>query len=294
MYNLTDISGSNGANDNLEGCTESCGKPSRDRNVKDDNKKTRTGNAFDTTINPVRRDYTSAAPKCANSNLHHSPESPYRACFNCNRLEHLAKDYRVVPRMVNLVDARNLTSAHGACFACDCIDHFKAACPRLNHAQRPRRNCPNQVVAINEGQEIEGHVFDIDLIPFEHGSFDMIIGMDWFSKHKAEIIFHEKVARIPQQKGKVLRVIRERPEEKVRHLMSAKSKEHKHEEIVVVRDFLKVFLNDLSGLPPTREIKFHTKLPWSNTGHKSPYRLAPSEMEELSGQLRELHDKGFI
>ncbi|GKA93187.1 reverse transcriptase domain-containing protein, partial [Tanacetum coccineum] len=125
---------------------------SRDRNVKDDNKKTRTGNAFATTTNPVRREYTGAAPKCANYILHHSPESPCRACFNCNRLGHLAKDCRVVPRMVNLVNARNLTAAQGACFECGGTDHFKAACPRLNQAQRPWGNRPNQTVANNGGQ----------------------------------------------------------------------------------------------------------------------------------------------
>ncbi|GKF67175.1 putative reverse transcriptase domain-containing protein [Tanacetum coccineum] len=102
--------------------------------------------------------------------------------------------------------------------------------------------------------EIEGHVFDIDLIPVGHGSFDMIIGMDWLSKHKAKIVCHEKVVRIPLQKGKVLRVIGERPKEKVRHLMSAKAKEQKREEIVVVRNFSEVISNDLLGLPPTREI----------------------------------------
>ncbi|GJZ06217.1 reverse transcriptase domain-containing protein, partial [Tanacetum coccineum] len=128
------------------------GEPSRDRNVKDDNKRPRTGNAFATIANPVRREYTGAAPKCANCNLHHSPELPYRACFNCNRLRHLAKDCRVVPRMVNPVNARNLTVAHRACFECGGTDHFKAACPRLNRAQRPGGNHPNQDVANNGGQ----------------------------------------------------------------------------------------------------------------------------------------------
>ncbi|GKC28053.1 reverse transcriptase domain-containing protein, partial [Tanacetum coccineum] len=46
------------------------GEPSRDRNVKDDNKRTRTGNAFTTTANLVRREYTGMAPKCTNCNLH--------------------------------------------------------------------------------------------------------------------------------------------------------------------------------------------------------------------------------
>ncbi|GJW12556.1 putative reverse transcriptase domain-containing protein [Tanacetum coccineum] len=57
--------------------------------------------------------------------------------------------------------------------------------------------------------EIEGHVFDINLIPFGSGSFDMIIGMDWLSNYKAEIICHEKVVRIPLPDDKVLRVIGE-------------------------------------------------------------------------------------
>nr|GFB55711.1 hypothetical protein [Tanacetum cinerariifolium] len=108
--------------------------------------------------------------------------------------------------------------------------------------------------------EINGHVFDINLIPFRSESFDVIIRIDWLSNHKAEIICHEKVVRITLLDGKVLRVLGEKPKEKVRHLMSAKTKGHKQEEIVVVRDFPEVFLNDLSGLPPVYEIKFQIEL----------------------------------
>ncbi|GJS20747.1 putative nucleotidyltransferase, ribonuclease H [Tanacetum coccineum] len=143
--------------------------------------------------------------------------------------------------------------------------------------------------------EIEGHVFDIDLIPFGHGSFDMIIGMDWLSNYKAEIIFHEKVVRIPLPDGKVLRVVGERPDEKARLLMSAKASDKIQEEIVVVRDFLEVFPDDLSRLPPIREIEFQIELILGATPvAKSSYRLAPSELEEFPGQLKELQDKGFI
>ncbi|GKG42466.1 hypothetical protein Tco_0476764, partial [Tanacetum coccineum] len=72
------------------------------------------------------------------------------------------------------------------------------------------------------------------LIPFRSESFDVIVRMDWLSKHKAEIICHEKVVRIPLQNGKTIKVVGERPEEKVRHLRSAKAKEQKKEDIVVV------------------------------------------------------------
>ncbi|GJR23819.1 putative reverse transcriptase domain-containing protein [Tanacetum coccineum] len=162
---------SNRANDNSEGCAESW-------NVKDDNKRTRTGNDFATTTNLVRREYTGAAPK-----------------------------------MVNLVNARNPTAAHGARFECGSIDHFKAACPRLNEAQRPGGTRPNQFMANNGGQgrgnngnQVRGRAF--------------MLG--------------------------------------------------------------------------TEEARQDPNIVTAISVAKSPYRLAPSEMEKLSGQLRELQDKGFI
>ncbi|GJU39702.1 putative reverse transcriptase domain-containing protein [Tanacetum coccineum] len=346
---------------------ENRGEPSKDRNRRDDNKRTRTGNASTTTTNPVRIGTT---PKCTTCSFYHPPKAPCHTCFNCNRLGHLAKDYRVVPRNMNPVNARNPTTARGACYECGGTNHFKTACPRLNQAPRLGGNNSNQALAINGGKrrgnngnqahgrafilgaeedhqhpnimtsmftlnnhyattlfdssadyifvsstfipllgmepndlgfsyeieiasgqlveidkvikgcklEIEDYEFDMNLMPFGIESFDVIIGMVWLSNHKAEIICHEKVVRIPLLDGKVLRVLGERPEEKARHLMSPK--EHKQEEMVVVRDFLKVFPDDLSGLPPIQENEFRIEL--------SPYRLAPSKMEELSGQLKEL------
>ncbi|GJR57522.1 putative reverse transcriptase domain-containing protein [Tanacetum coccineum] len=295
-------------------------EPSKDKNGRDDNKRTRTGNAFATTINPVVRENTGAWPKCTTYNSYHAPGGPCRTCFKCNRPGHLAKDYRGVPRNVNPVNARNTNVR--ACYECSSTDHVMSACLRLNRAQGPRENHPNQIVANNEGQGCGnqgtqdrgrvfmlgakearqdlnimtgikpselGHVFDIDLIPFGHGSFNVIIGMDWLFNHKAEIICLEKVVRIPLLNGKVLRVVGERLEEKARLLMSAKTSDKKQEEIVVVRDFLEVFPDDLSGLPPDREIEFRIKLILGAMPvAKSPYRLAPSKLEELSGQLKEL------
>ncbi|GJX79171.1 putative reverse transcriptase domain-containing protein [Tanacetum coccineum] len=85
-------------------------------------------------------------------------------------------------------------------------------------------------------------------------------GMDWLSNHKVEIICHEKVVRIPLLVGKVLRVLKERPEEKARLLMSAKASDKKQEEIVVVRDFPEVFPDEFSRLAPLWEIEFRIEL----------------------------------
>nr|GEX03311.1 hypothetical protein [Tanacetum cinerariifolium] len=235
------------------------GEPSKDRNGREDNKRTRTGNAFASTTNPVREGYTG----------------------------HFAKDCKVAPRNVNPVNARNL-------FARTCFEYGQDRGNQWNQARgrefmlgsEEARQDPNivtgmftlnnhyatplfdsgadysfvsttfipllekepndlgfgyeieiasrQLVEIDKvirgcKLEIEGHMFDINLMTFRSGSFDVIIGMDCLSDHKAEIICHEK------------------------------------------------------------EIQFQIELiPEAMPVAKSPYRLAPSELEELLGQLKEL------
>ncbi|GKC07355.1 putative reverse transcriptase domain-containing protein [Tanacetum coccineum] len=126
------------------------GEPSKDKNGRDDNKRTRTGNAFATTVNPVGRENTGTWPKCTTCNSYHAPEGPCRICFNCNRPGHLVRDCRGVPRNVNPVNAINPTVR--ACYECGSTDHVRPACPRLNRARGPKENRPNQVAANNRGQ----------------------------------------------------------------------------------------------------------------------------------------------
>ncbi|GJY35727.1 putative reverse transcriptase domain-containing protein [Tanacetum coccineum] len=74
-----------------------------------------------------------------------------------------------------------------------------------------------------------------------------------------------------------------------------KSEEKRLEDVPILRDFPEVFPEDLSGLPPTRQVEFRIDLvPGAAPVARAPYRLAPSEMKELSEQLKELSDKGFI
>ncbi|GKA28706.1 putative reverse transcriptase domain-containing protein [Tanacetum coccineum] len=323
------------------------GEPSKDRNGRDDNKRTRTVNAFATTMNPVGRENMGTWPKCTTCNSYYAPGGPCRTCYNCNRPGHLVKDCRSMPRNVNPVNARNPPVR--ACYKCGSTDHNRVRGRAFMLGAEEARQDPNIMtgtftlnkhfattlfdsgadysfvsttcipllglepsdlgfkyeIEIASGQlveidkvikgcklEIEGHIFDTDLIPFGHGSFDVIIGMDWLSNSKAEIIYHEKVVRIPLSDGKVLRIVGERPDKKARLLMSAKASDKKQEEIVMVRDFPKVFPDDLYGLSPIRENEFRIELtPGATPVAKSPYRLAPSELEELSRKLKELQDK---
>ncbi|GJV40530.1 putative reverse transcriptase domain-containing protein [Tanacetum coccineum] len=125
------------------------------------------------------------------------------------------------------------------------------------------------------------HPFNINLMPVELGSFDAIIGMDWLAKYKAIILCAEKIILF------LSHVTTKEVEDK--------SKKKRLEDVPIVRDFPKVFPEDLSGLPPTRQVEFQIDLiPGVAPIAKATYRLAPSEMKELSEQLKELSDKGFI
>ncbi|GJY35256.1 reverse transcriptase domain-containing protein [Tanacetum coccineum] len=125
--------------------------------------------------------------------------------------------------------------------------------------------------------------FKIDLMPIKLDSFDVVIGMDWLSKYHARIICDEKVVHIPID-GETL-IIR---------VMEKKSDEKRLEDIPVVREFLKVFPEDLPSLPPIHQVEFQIDLiPGAALVARAPYRLAPLEMQELSDQLQELADRGY-
>ncbi|GJY77940.1 putative reverse transcriptase domain-containing protein [Tanacetum coccineum] len=126
---------------------------------------------------------------------------------------------------------------------------------------------------------LEGHTFIIDLIPFRHDSFDVIVGMDWLSKLRAKIVCFEKIVQIPLSNGEILEDHGERPEGNLKQLKTMKVDEQKLKDIPIVRNFPGVFPKDLPGLSPSREVEFRIDLiPRAMPVAKSPYRLAPTEM----------------
>nr|GEY90622.1 putative reverse transcriptase domain-containing protein [Tanacetum cinerariifolium] len=132
-----------------------------------------------------------------------------------------------------------------------------------------------------------GHPFNVDLMPVELGSFDFIIGMDWLANHYVVIVCDEKSVRIPYgDKVLIVKVMKEAED---------KSKEKQLEGVPTVRDFPEFFPEDLPRLPITRQVEFQIDLvPDVALMARAPYSLALSELQELSTQLQELSDKGFI
>ncbi|GJX10732.1 hypothetical protein Tco_0200591 [Tanacetum coccineum] len=159
-------------------------------------------------------------------------------------------------------------------------------------------------------------------MPIELGSFDVIIGMDWLTKYHVVIICNKKIVSI-MFGNEVLTIQGDRNDgesnsklniisctknheyiQKGCHVFLAKITEKKAEDkseekrlkdVPIVRDFSEVFPEDLPGLPPTRQVEFKIDLvPGAAHVAQSLYRLAQPKMQELSDQLQELSDKGFI
>ncbi|GJS16115.1 putative reverse transcriptase domain-containing protein [Tanacetum coccineum] len=152
--------------------------------------------------------------------------------------------------------------------------------------------------------------------------FDVYYRMDWLAKYQAVIMCAEKIVRIPWKnktliihgdgstQGNVTRLNiisctkTQKYMEKgfpifLAHVTTKevkdKSENKRLKGVPIVRDFPEVFPEDLPGLPPTRQVEFQIDLvPGVASIAQAPYRLAPSKRKELSEQLKELSDKGFI
>ncbi|GJR33533.1 reverse transcriptase domain-containing protein [Tanacetum coccineum] len=133
---------------------------------------------------------------------------------------------------------------------------------------------------------LQNHLFGIDLLPIELGSFDIIVGMDWMAEHRAEVVCYEKYIRVPYGNDMLiiqgersgiksesrLEVISSIRTQKyidqgcqvflIQMIKEEKTKilEKRIEDVPVVRDFPEVFPEDLLGLPPTRQVEFHIEL----------------------------------
>ncbi|GKF28560.1 putative reverse transcriptase domain-containing protein [Tanacetum coccineum] len=134
---------------------------------------------------------------------------------------------------------------------------------------------PGYVIEITDGKKVKvvriicscklelgSSLFTIDLIPLGHGSFDVIVGMDWLSYNKAVIVCHEKLVEIPLVDGEILRVHGER--------------------------FVEVFPDDLKGLPPQRQVEFRIELIPGATpvANHSPYGALVLFVKKKDGSMR--------
>nr|GEW23602.1 putative reverse transcriptase domain-containing protein [Tanacetum cinerariifolium] len=134
------------------------------------------------------------------------------------------------------------------------------------------------------------YFFDIDLMPIELGTFHVIVRMDWLVERDALIVRGKKEVHVPYR-NKTLMV---KSDSSVSRLKKEPAKK-KLQDVPVICNFPEVFPDDLPGLPPPRQVEFKIEvIPNAAPVARTSYHLAPSELKELSNQLKELSEKGFI
>nr|GEV11582.1 hypothetical protein [Tanacetum cinerariifolium] len=164
---------------------------------------------------------------------------------------------------------------------------------------------PGYVIEVADGKKVEvdriiygcklelgNSLFNINLIPLGHGSFVVIVGMDWLSKHKVEIVCHENVVRIPLASDEVLRVQGERALETSTSLKSTKLDEQELDDIPIIRDFSELKFNsikDAKKLLQAIEKRFSGNV----ATRKTQRNLLKQQYEKFTALSSEMLDKSF-
>ena len=171
---------------------------------------------------------------------------------------------------------------------------------------RVYKNCPLMV---------HDREFSVDLIAFPFHEFDLILGMDWLSKHRAIVDCDKKtkLLKCSDLSEVIVYGIRFGPVSNVISAMQARrflrkgceaflvlildsKRGHVNlEDIPVIKEFPDVLLEELTSLPPEKEANLSIEVVQGVTPiSRAPYRMTPTELKELKAQLQELLDKGFV
>ena len=162
---------------------------------------------------------------------------------------------------------------------------------------------------------IGGQEFPADLVALDMRDFDVVLGMDWLSRHKAKLDYYKKELKLHRPRNSEVkfrgirrevfssmisamaaqRMLRKGCYGYLAYVLETVKEETLVDEIPVVREFLDVLPDDIAGLPPDREVEFTIDLiPGTEPISIIPYTMTPVELRELKAQLEELLSKGFI
>ncbi|GKA21869.1 putative reverse transcriptase domain-containing protein [Tanacetum coccineum] len=248
-----------------------------------DNKNAKMGTGFVATA-PPRNESASSNPKCSRCNTSHPANGPCNVCFNCQKPGHFARNCLALIRQVTPVNAVRMGNNPRVCYECGSPDHFRNTCPKMNRAPGQAGNQLALEANRSSGNQVRGRAFNVNVNAIEVVQDpNVVTGTFSLNDHFVTVLFDfgadfsfisTKFAPLLNVKPSIVRytswrrrttyrVHGERTIGIAKALNSVKEDEPKLGDISVVCDFEDVFPEDLSGLPPQR-------------------------------QLQELQDKGFI
>ncbi|GJZ38856.1 putative reverse transcriptase domain-containing protein [Tanacetum coccineum] len=305
-----------------------------DKNIRTFAERQNIGRAYTVGPSEIR-EYGGSLPKCSKCNYHHNgPCAPKcHKCNKVGHLARDCRSSGNA-NTGNNQRTTGANQMGNGCYECGAQGHFQRECPKLKNNNSGNQGgnsnalakvsfvstafssqiditpttldyyydvklADGKIIGINtiiQGCTLNllNHPFNIDSMPIELGSFDIIIVMDCLAsnrgnKTRLNIISCTKTQKYMLKGCHVF----------LAHVTTKKTEDKSEgkrlEDVPIVQDFPEVFLEDLPGLPPTRQVEFQIDLiPGAAPVARAPYRLAPSEMKELLDQLQELSDKGFI
>ncbi|GJS44070.1 putative reverse transcriptase domain-containing protein [Tanacetum coccineum] len=268
-------------------------------------------------------------------NQHHHPTThatttaASRGCHKCNKVGHFARDCRSTgnTNVANTQKGNGAAPKGNGCFECGAPGHFKRDCPKLKNKDGGNGNAQGWVYAVGNAEKrgnprkkalkpmsSTDHPFNLDLMPVELGSFDVIISMDWLRRCHAVIVCDEKLVQVPygnetltfcgneSSNGRESRLTVISCSKAQEYMakgcqvflaqISAKKEEDKSEgkqikDVPIVRDFPKVFPEDLPGLPPARPVEFQIDLiPGAAPVARAPMCIDYRELNKLTVKNR--------
>ncbi|GJS32215.1 reverse transcriptase domain-containing protein [Tanacetum coccineum] len=290
------------------------------------NKRQNTGQVY-TAGSGEKKPHGGSKPLCSKYNYHHDgPCAP--KCHKCNKVGHFARDCRSMANANNVNNQKGTGSGQKPTFyECGVQGYFKRECPKLkNNNNRGNQvgggNAPAKVYAVGHaGTNPDSNVVTCTFllnnryasVLFDTSSDRSFVSTAFNSQIDITPTALDHYYDVKLADGRIIglnTILRGCTLNILNHpfnidLMTVelgsfdaiidKSEKKRLEDVPIVQDFPDVFLEDLPGLPPTRQVEFQINLiPSAAPVARAPYRLAPSEMKELSEQLKELSDKGFI
>ncbi|GJX39293.1 putative reverse transcriptase domain-containing protein [Tanacetum coccineum] len=230
---------------------------------------------------PPRNNNESMYLKCAKCYTFHPENASCKLCDNCQKSGHLAKQCWAPIRQVAPVNAVRMGPNQRACYECGSLDHFRNNCPKWNQATGPERNplaLERSRNTRNNGNQARVRAFNGNAV--EALQDPKVVTSTFSLNNQFATVLFDSGADFTFISTKFLPLLNVEP---------CTVNPGYVIEIADVRDFTDMFPEDLLGLPPQRQVEFRIDLiPGATPVVKSPYRLAPSEMLELSRQLQEL------